>query len=153
MVRQKELLQEMLEAARRHNLALRQNDLALLKDAISLEEDLSNKLKAEKGQEEKIQTALREKLSLPADAPWSAMVAALPGDLSARLSGLAGEMRGIAGEIAGVVELNRILTHQAMHFNTQLLNLLRAAPNSMYKSDGKSFGAASLSSALINKTV
>jgi len=151
--RQKGLLQEMLEAARHHNLALRQNDLALLKDAISQEEELSTQLKAGELQQGQIQMALREKLNLPEDAPWSTMVAGLPESFKAGLSGLAGEMRGIAGAIAEVVELNRILTHQAMHFNSQLLHLLKAAPNSMYQPDGKSSGFANLSSALINKTV
>ncbi|MGI6491193.1 MAG: flagellar export chaperone FlgN [Pelotomaculum sp.] len=77
--RQKGLLQEMLAAARHHNLALRQNDLALLKDAISQEEELSTQLKAGELQQGQIQMALlREKLNLPADAPWSTMVAGLP---------------------------------------------------------------------------
>jgi RecB family exonuclease len=76
--RQKGLLQEMLAAARDHNLALRQNDLALLKDAISQEEELSTQLKAGELQQGQIQMALREKLNLPADAPWSTMVAGLP---------------------------------------------------------------------------
>lgn len=151
--RQREILKEMLTATRNHNHALRQNDMVILKEVISREEKISTRLKVEERQREHLQKALGKKLNLPANTPLRKLLPRLPEKHSAKLSGLATEMRNIAGEIAGLVALNHVLTRRAMHFNEQLLRLLKPIQNSTYQPDGKSTSPVSCSPSLINKTV
>lgn len=150
--RQGKILQEMLVAARTHNEVLRQNDVAALREIIGREEEIAARLKKEDRQRDQAHAALAQKLDLPADIPLSKLLPRLPQTHSAKLSRLAAELRNMAGEIAALVDLNRVLTHRAMHFNEQLLRLLKPIHNSTYQPDGKSTSPAGRST-LINKTV
>ncbi|TEB15543.1 FlgN protein [Pelotomaculum sp. FP] len=151
--RQREILKEMLTAARNHNHALRQNDIVVLKEIIIREEKISTRLKAEERQRDRLQKALGKRLGLPGDASLSKMLPDLPQKQSARLAELTAEMRNIAGQIARLVELNRVLTREAMHFNERLLRLLKPIHNNTYQPDGKSTSPVGCSSSLINKIV
>ena len=151
--RQREILKEMLIAARNHNHALRQNDIVILKEIIGREEKISTRLQVEERQREQLQKALGRKLDLPEDAPLSKMLPSLPLKQSAKLCELTTEMRNIAAEIVRLVELNRVLTREAMHFNERLLKLLKPIHNNTYQPDGKSASPVNCSSSLINKIV
>jgi hypothetical protein len=150
--RQREILKEMLTAARNHNHALRQNDMVILKEVISREEKISTRFESEERRLKLLQKALEKKLDLPGDTPFNKMLSLLPEKHSVKLSGLAGELKNIAGEIARLVDLNRMLTRRAIHFNGQLLRLIRPVPNT-YQPDGQSTAPVSCSPSLINKTV
>lgn len=151
--RQREILKEMLTAARNHNHALRQNDMVILKEVIGREEKISTRFKLEERQRKHVQKALGKKLDLAGDTPLSKMLSLLPEKHSAKLSALAGEMKNIAGEIARLVDLNRLLTRRAIHFNGQLLRLLKPLPNTYQSDGGKSTTPLQCSPSLINKTV
>jgi flagellar biosynthesis/type III secretory pathway chaperone len=150
---QRDILKEMLAAARDHNQALRQNALVALKEAIEREEEINVRFKACDRQRELLQNTLVEKLNVPAATSLGKLLPCLPEKHSALLSGLVNEIKSIAGEIAGVADLNKVLTRTAMQFNAQLLKLLTPVHNSTYQHDGNSAIPAERPSSLINITI
>jgi flagellar biosynthesis/type III secretory pathway chaperone len=150
--RQGEILQEMLAATRAHNQSLRQNDVVALQKIIGQEEEITKRLKEEDRKRKKAHTALANKFDLTGETSLSQLLPRLPALHRARLAHLATELKNTAGEIAGLVELNGILTRQALQFNEMLLKLLQPVHNSTYQPDGKSALEVGRPS-LINKTV
>jgi len=151
--RQREILVEMLAAARDHNEALRLNDVDAIREVAVRGERVAARLKAEDRRREQLQETLEKELGLQDGTPLSGVLPYAPAQYRESLSLLAGEMRDVAGDVARLVELNAILTRQAMLFNEQMLRLLKPWDDSTYQPTGRPAPPVGNSPLLINKTV
>jgi len=151
--RQREILKEMLSTARDHNMALRENDLGAIKEAVARGERAAARLKVEDQRREQLQAAIEKELGLPEGTPLSRVLPRAPEQCREALSLLAGEMRDTASNIARLVDLNGILTRRAMLFNEQILRLLKPGDGSTYQPTGKTASPAGNAPSLLNRTV
>lgn len=151
--REREVLKEMLDAARKHNNALRLNDIEVLKDVTVNEERLNGRLKTEDLRREEIHLSLVTALGLPRETPLSGLLPYAPGRQGESLSRITSELKEIARGAARLVELNGILTRRAMQFNEQILRLVNTGYYETYQSYGTFTFPAKCQPLLINKTV
>jgi len=146
-----EKLAEMLQATEKHNLALRENDLESIKQFTKQLETISAQLKTVDYKREEIQVELEKLFHLPAGAALSEMIKLAPGGIKEELSAIAKSMKQTAAELTRLVELNDILTRQAIFFNNILLSALKPAP-ATYCPNGQTT-EVKVSSLLLNKTI
>lgn len=151
--REREVLIEMLDAARKHNNALRQNEIEVLKDVTVNGERLNGRLKTEDHRREEVHLSLVTALDLPCETPLSGLLPYAPGQHRESLSRITSELKEIAREVARLVELNGILTRRAMQFNEQILRLVKPGYSETYQSYGTFTFPAKCQPLLINKTV
>lgn len=149
---EREILAEMLVEARKHNVALRQNDAEALRDVTGREEMLAGLLKPKDRRREEIHAGLEAALGLPAGTPLSGLLPSAPEQHRERLSQITVELREIVREVARLVELNSILTRRAMHFNEQILRLVKPGYTETYQSFSAFSIPAGSQPLLINKT-
>ncbi|WP_003544348.1 flagellar protein FlgN [Desulfotomaculum nigrificans] len=146
-----EKLQEMLRATEQHNIALRHNDITGIKAALQQLDVISRQSKAIDSKREQIQRALEEKLQLSPGATLQETMALAPANIKKGLSDQAMALKETFEQLKNTVQLNKLLTQNAMHFNETILNMLRPA-QATYCPSGQSNMAKDTPS-LLNKTV
>ncbi|MCL4439037.1 FlgN family protein [Desulforamulus profundi] len=144
-------LAEMLKATEKHNLALRNNDIEAIKEAVKELENVSAGAKFLDKKREEIQYTLEQKLQLPKGATLSETISYAPEQLSKDLHTAAQSLRETTNTINDMVQLSKILAKQALNFNDVLLKVMKPA-QSTYNPAGKT-AANQQSASLLNKTV
>lgn len=151
LVELNEKLTEMLKATESHNKALRENDMAAVKEVLKQLEDISAQSKSIDKKREEIQRSLEEKLQLPQGAALSDTISRAPEHLTQDLNNAAASLRETTQSINKLVQLNNILTRQALHFNEVLLKVLKPT-QATYCPNGQAT-VPKASTSLLNKTV
>ncbi|GAB6158054.1 hypothetical protein JCM39194_12540 [Desulfotomaculum varum] len=146
-----EKLADMLQATQKHNQALRQNDMAAIRQAVQELHAIAAQTRHLDRQREAVQAALEAQLNLPPGATLSETLRHAPAGLARELQKTAGSLRQLTEAINSLAELNKILTQNAMQFNQILLAGCQPAQTT-YKPGGQAAVAAEPLS-LLNKTV
>ena len=144
-------LQEMLAATEKHNLALRSNDMENIKAALKELDSISPQTKFLDNQREDIQRQLEAKLKLPQGATLSQTLTQAPEKLAGDLQIAAESLRQTTKAIHQLVELNNILTRQALNFNELMLKALKPT-KATYNPTGQT-NASNVNTSLLNKTI
>ncbi|MCL0080987.1 flagellar protein FlgN [Peptococcaceae bacterium] len=150
---QQTIVKKMLEITETQNLALQQNDLKLLNEAVQQLNKVAVQMAGLDTQREKIQEKLTIKLSLKADVTARALIDQAPASLVVKLKTILPELNGDFGKLRAVNQLNEILTKRAMQVNTALLNIFNPDNKAVtYQAGGgKKEGISQLK--VLNKTV
>ncbi|MEG6521235.1 flagellar protein FlgN [Desulfotomaculum sp. 1211_IL3151] len=144
-------LNKMLQATEQHNQALRANDLDAIKEILKELALVSRQIKILDAQRETVQTALEEGLKLPKGTTLTRTIAHAPQHLVQDLNRAAESLREITATIQNLVEINAILTKQAMNFNEVLLKTIKPI-KSTYNPTGQTTDNTPATS-ILNKTI
>lgn len=144
-------LAEMLKATEKHNLALRNNDIEAIKEAVKELENVSAGAKFLDKKREEIQYTLEQKLQLPKGATLSETLVYAPAQAAQDLNKIAQSLRETTEAINHMVQINKILARQAMQFNDILIKVLQ--PGQATYNPGGQTSVAKETVSLINKTV
>ena len=145
-------LKEMHKATEKHNLALKNNDIEGIKDALKELDTLSAQSKSLDKKREEIQSNLELALGLSQGASLSDTIAKAPAKIAQDLDQAATSLRETTAAIADLVQLNKILTQQGMQFNDVLLKVIRPA-QATYNPSGQTAGTSGKAASLLNKTI
>ncbi|MCL5781224.1 MAG: flagellar protein FlgN [Firmicutes bacterium] len=144
-------LAEMLKATEKHNLALRNNDIEAIKEAVKELENVSAGAKFLDKKREEIQYTLEQKLQLPKGATLSETLVYAPAQAAQDSNKIAQSLRETTEAINHMVQINKILARQAMQFNDILIKVLQ--PGQATYNPGGQASVAKETVSLINKTV
>ncbi|MEW6698043.1 MAG: flagellar protein FlgN [Bacillota bacterium] len=147
----KEKLTEMLQATERHNAALRNNDMQAIQEAVKELDTISAEAKFLDKKREEIQSALAMKLNLSKGAALSETLTHAPEKAAQDLNKIAQSLRDTTEAINNTVQLNKILTKQAMQFNNILIKVLNPS-KATYNPSGKT-SVENEKTSLLNKTI
>ncbi|GAB6180145.1 hypothetical protein JCM14036_14640 [Desulfotomaculum defluvii] len=145
-------LNKMLETTKQHNQALKDNDLEAIKEVLKELDLLSRRVKNLEAQRESIQTSLEEELKLPKGTILTKTIAHAPQHLVQDLNKAAHSLRETTTAIQKVVEINNILTKQALNFNTVLLKSIKPT-KATYNPTGQTAGSSNTPTSILNKTI
>lgn len=139
------------KATENHNQALRNNDMEGIKGALKELDVLAVQTKYLDSKREDIQGQLEAKLGLAKGASLSDTLTQAPAQYAEALKSAATTLRGTTAAIQEIVQLNKILTQQAMQFNDVLLKVIRPA-KATYNPNGQA-DTTSKATSLLNRTV
>ncbi|ABO50947.1 hypothetical protein Dred_2437 [Desulforamulus reducens MI-1] len=146
-----ENLTAMLRATEAHNQALRANDMTTIKEVLKELDPISKQVRTFDTQREAIQASLEERLQLPKGSTLNKTLQHAPVHLVQDLNKVAQSLTDTTEAIQKIVEINNVLTKQALHFNEVLLNTMRPA-KSTYNPTGQTSGNKP-STSILNKTI
>ncbi|MCL6612878.1 MAG: flagellar protein FlgN [Peptococcaceae bacterium] len=134
---EKNILEQLLDTARKLNRALRRLDAGVILSLAQKERKLADTLRRHDRTREGICKALAEKANLHGEAAISEFVEKAPPRLKEDLDGLLDSMGRVARELALVNETNGLLARQAMRLNEIFLQVLNPEANRVYTPDGR----------------
>jgi len=135
--KQKQLLEQLLNAARDHNRALRQLEADALPEILRREEGLASGMRIYEEKRKDIAGKLAGNLGIDGDAPLTRFIEKAPAACKEELNMLLASMRDLVYETAGVNGLNEALTRQAVSFNAMMMKALGAVDSQVYAPDGR----------------
>ena len=133
---QKNVALKLLEATQQHLEALKKNNHTAMKASVNNLEILTGELAKTQRICSGWQAKIDSELSLPAGTSLSALSAYATGTLSNELLGLIHELRDLFVKIQDINEINKLLTHNALAFNEQLIKIFLPKERLTYKENG-----------------
>ncbi len=149
---QKHILDQMLDAAREHNRALRRLDMPAIMRAVRKGEDLGVMLRRLDQDREGVAAGLSAEFGLPEAVALGVYIDRAPLNIKAEIEELSGRMGRAAAELAEINETNRLLAQQAMRVNEAILRSFDSTRCRIYMPDGRS-REEGLPASLINKRI
>lgn len=145
-------LTEMRKATEQHNEALRNNDIEAIKTVLKQLDNISAQTKSLDNKREEIQTKLENELGLNKGTTLSNTLAHAPAHMAQDLDKAANSLRETTAAINDLVQLNKILTQQALQFNDVLIKAIRPA-QATYNPSGQTNATSSKAPSLLNRTI
>lgn len=135
LTEQSKTISELLTAAKAHNLALQENDIAAISAAIKQQQALADNLTAQERIREALQIKLAQYFDLPEDITLKQLMNHAPSDKG--LSSLAQEMNSNLEQLAAVNQLNNALSNNGMLFLQKFRAILQPAIGTTYQGTGQ----------------
>jgi hypothetical protein len=137
MKKQNHTMNELLETAREHNLALRKNDTVAVLATAYKQEELSRKLKEQDRKREETQSKLASKYGLGEQPSLNTLIAHISGTAAGELSELSRSLKESLMQVCEIKDLNNILARRGQIMTEQLIRILRPKCGSTYLGSGK----------------
>lgn len=135
--RQNKIVDELLETARRHNLALRQNDIATVLATANEQEELSRKLSKQDKKREEIQSKLAIKYGLDGSPSLKSLLPYVSGTAAIELSELSRSLRESLMQVSDIKNSNYILASSGQIITGQIIGAFRPKSGNTYLGSGK----------------
>lgn len=149
---QRETVKQLLQQSEAQNLALRNNDVESLNNAVQQLTELSGLMAQQDDKRQEIQAKLANLLNLKQDSSISDFLPEAPAALKTELQKIHTEIKNDLLQLQEFTALNNLLTRRALMVNQSLFNIFRGGGNQTYqpgaklKQDKQSLG-------VLNKTV
>lgn len=150
--RQHEAVEELLEIARRHNLALRQNDMTDILATANKQEELSRKLSEQDKRREGIQRKLAEKYGLDGRPALKNLLPYTSGAAAVELGEISRSLRESLAQVGEIKDLNCMLARSGQAITGQLLESFRLKSWYTYAGSGRMKDRGKLVS-IMDKTI
>lgn len=131
------LLEEMLAAAQKQRTALTVNDPRATLEAAQELETLTGRMNALEKERQEAQKNLEKKWGLTPSRTLAELAHSLPAAVGGNLLLLRGALREQAEKLAAFIEVNNLLTKNALAFSERLLRVVGGGTERVYVADGK----------------
>lgn len=135
--RQKKAVDELLETARRHNLALRQNDIAAVLATANKQEELSRKISEQDKRREEIQSKLAEKYGLDGSPSLKRLLPHATVTAAMELGELSRSLKESLVQVRDIKNSNDMLASSGQIITEQIIGAFRPKSGNTYLGSGR----------------
>lgn len=135
--RQNKTVNELLETARHHNLALRQNDMTSVLATANKQAELSFKLSEQDKRREGIQRKLAEKYGLEGNPSLKGLLPHAAGTAAIELGDLSRSLKDSLKQVSDIKDSNYMMAKSAQMITEQMIRSFRPKSGSTYLGSGR----------------
>jgi len=134
---QKEIIAQLLDAGQRQNKALQANKLDEINNSVRQQGVLVEKLATVGKKQLKIRKELEQKFNLSAGSRIVDIIAYAPGKSKYKINEIRKALAAEMNELREIIEINSILTEQALNINSKVLETLKPSDATTYGRTGE----------------